>query len=235
MLKVSKFNRGISFKPDEDSSTGECSCHQFPDEFDNFAVDKITCTFEEPSHVVPVKQCDIDLKGDGNYIDCTKSFDRDWGEEAERVEDEGVMRFRLSRPTYITALKILTGFGKSRTRWSAIRKLRLQYKETHFSHKDIDRAENVRLFQNDWLERTHVLTGAEIDTTEGKDGLRNLYITFSPILTTEFKLFISGKSWCWINEVELYNDCESPAIQTCLTCYTCRRPGGSLCHSLPPG
>ena len=205
--QTSKLNRGISFSSEEDSPTGDCFCHQFPARFDNDAVDKITCTFQESSHVVPVKQCKIDTNGDGKYVDCTASFDKDWGTGEEKVETEGVMRMYLDRPRYITGLKIYS--AANRDRYHAVSKLKVQYRVGHYNYKYLSKENSVKLLSGwDWMVEAHALNGVEIDTTDGTYGMRTIYLRFDPILTDVVKIYLFGNTECFINEVELYDDCK---------------------------
>ena len=126
-----------------------------------------------------------------------------------RVESKGEMRLKLRRPSYLTALKILSGASSGRDRYNAVRNLKLQYRDGHYNYKYINREQNVQLFSFDWVEVPYVRSGDEIDTTNGEsNGLRTIYLKFHPILTDLLKIYISGTAWCYINEVELYNDCK---------------------------
>ena len=205
LVKASKFNRGISFTYDQDSATKECFCHQFPDSFDNSAVELMTCTFEEPSHLVPVRKCSID-KGDGQkWNDCAEVFDKDSESGEEKIEAEGKIRLRLRRPSYITGLKITSGQGH--TRHKALKKLKLRYQQSLTETKYINREDKVKVFASyDWTELLYALDGNDINVMEGNLGYRHITVTFNPIMTDEIIFYISGS--CMINEVELYDDCE---------------------------
>ena len=183
-------NRGISWSYSEESSTGECTCHEFPDSFDNYVVDKITCIFEEPSHVLPVKKCKIDSNGDGDFSDCSQAFNRNWGDE-ERIDTEGVIRLSLTRPSHITAIKISSGNGGSNTRKNAVRKLKLQYRRTHYDYSFLDSSDKVKLLEWDWAERPNAIDGNEITTADGIDGLKTIYVTFREASKMEKKLEFS--------------------------------------------
>ena len=74
--------------------------------------------------MLPVRKCKIDSNGDGDFSDCSQAFNRDWKDE-ERIDKEGVIRLSLTRPTFITAIKIASGVGGSNTRRNAVRKLKL--------------------------------------------------------------------------------------------------------------
>ena len=208
-MKASKFNRGISFTYDEDSPKKECFCQQFPDKFDNNAVDLLTCTFEEPSHVVPVKSCKID-KGDKKWVKCAEVFDKDWKSGEERIEGEGKIILRLRRPGYITGVKISSAVGEDK--WKALKKLKLRYQHGDYQTKYINRVDRVKVFAIwDWSELLYPLDGDQINVAEGNgnDGRRHIMVTFRPIMTDEIMLFIdAGSDHCLINEVEIYNDCK---------------------------
>ena len=200
-------NRGISFTYDEDSPNKECFCQQFPDKFDNNAVDLLTCTFEEPSHVVPVRKCKID-KGDKKWENCAEVFDKNWNSGEQRINGEGKIQLKLRRPGYVTGVKISSGAGHDR--WKALKKLKLRYQHGDYQYKYINSADRVKVFSTwDWSEVLYPLDGDEINVAEGADGRRNIMVTFAPIMTNEIMLFIdAGPDHCMINEVEIYNDCK---------------------------
>ena len=205
-MKASKLSRGISFTYDEDSPTKQCFCQQFPDEFDNTAVDLMTCTFEEPSRVVPVRKCSIDT-GDKKWSECAEVFDKDWGNGEQKINEEGRIKLKLRRPGYITGLSIKS--GKGHDRWQAVKGLKLQYQTGHYQTKYINRADRVKVFKYwDWSEVLYPLDGDNINVAEGNDGVRGITVTFNPIMTDEIILYISGSDHCMINEVEIYNDCK---------------------------
>ena len=210
LCKASKFNRGISFTYDEDATTKECFCQQFPDGFDNNAVDLLTCLFEEPSHVVPVKQCLIDT-GDDQLDDCAEVFDKQWSGGEQRINMEGRIRLKLRRPGYITGLRIDS--GKGHDRWQAVKKIKLRYKHSHYQTRYINRKDKVKVFKVwDWSEIRYPLDGDDINVSEGTDGVRSFMVTFTPIMTDEIIVHISGSDQCMINEVEIYNDCKLPCF-----------------------
>ena len=212
-MKASKLNRGISFTYDEDSPTKECFCQQFPDEFDNSAVDLLTCTFEEPSHVVPVSKCKIDTGGK-KLSDCAEVFDQNWGNGEQKIEEEGRIKLKLRRPGYITGVKIYS--GKGHDRWQAVKKLKLQYNDGLYQNKYLNRADKLKVFKiRNWEEILQPLDGDDINVAEGNDGNRLIMVTFTPIMTDEMILYISGSDKCMINEVEIYNDCKLP-----LSCFS---------------
>ena len=94
-----------------------------------------------------------------------------------------------------------------------MKKIKLRYKHSHYQTRYINRKDKVKVFKVwDWSEILYPLDGDDINVSVGTDGVRSFMVTFTPIMTDEIIVHISGSDQCMINEVEIYNDCKLPCF-----------------------